>query len=391
MKPFLFFIFIISIGSTSSIIAQTSERSEAGVNLYSGGFISANKGSSSGSASLVRGGELKFDLFKEQVDRFSPEKYNFFGSLSKSLDGETNQSELGVKGSKNLFYKRFGVNLLLEANSREWREGEEKSIFSDSLEGGGSLLHQLDYKVGITSTYALSERWGASFGVIGGRQLHQVEGDQVKFVAGGQYATTRKLSYELRMNQTFFYGKSESSQRTEEQIQEGQFVGTLKWNEIWQASCLWGFGQVISKKTAAEDMSRSNFYSGGCSLFQQTQTLRQSFDFLRSADKYFYSGDFLLRDTIQYNASKAFSRQERFGFAAGYVLDRKIGDDQESEELVSKRRLDFGLTYERGLDWLDDSSPVKNLTGLLSSNYITENDGSKREAIVYRMGIQAKL
>ena len=368
--------------NSSSIIAQTSERDEEGIKLYSGGIyaISASQKEGIRTTTVTSGVELRLEIFKNDLDRISPQSFSLFSNLTQILNHQPPQSRFGLKASKALNWQRFNFTLNLEGSSRQWREEEDGALFTEAYGAGSIKRHQFEYKAILGSRFKLTERSEIRVDASAGRQLHYAQGDRVKHLAGLKYEASRVLSHEVTLSRSYFLGKSPALGTQKETIQALEVISSLKIDEIEQLRCNGGWGEIHATARSAQ-----RFYSGGCLAERRGRVLKQSIELTRSIDKDFFSGDFIESDKLEMGLARDLGIKDRVSSYLAYVIDRDVGDPFWG----NKKRLDTTFNLLTQLDGLKSKTGIESPYALTSVTWSFENTGFKRQGQVYQIGIGA--
>ena len=374
------FIFCAVLFTSSSIIAQTSERSEEGIKVYSGGILALSASQKEGlrSTSVTSGVELSAEFFKTELDQIAPEAFSLFGNLTQILARQPPQSRIGLRSSKELKWRRGSFSLNLEGNSRQWREGEDGFLFVDSYEGGPIRRHQFTYKAQLGSRFLLTERSELHFDVNAERQLHYAQGDRIQLLGGIKHDVSRVWSHEMSMSRSYFLGESPTLGKQQETIETLEITTALKLEEALQLRCKAGFGEIHGSSGTGKA-----YYSGGCLAELRRSLYKESFELSRSVDKDFLSGDFIERDKFEMGLTRNLGLKDRASFYLAYFLDRDVG----GAFWGNKKRLDASLNLMTQLDGLQTETYLKNPYVLTSATWSLENSGSTRQGQVYQMGL----
>ncbi|MEI8026066.1 MAG: hypothetical protein WCI18_06940 [Pseudomonadota bacterium] len=378
------FISCLAAITSSSIIAQTSERSEEGIKVYSGGFyaLSASQKEGVRSISVTSGLELKTEFFKNERDVLEPQTFSLFGNLTQMWNRRPPQSRFGLRYSKELKWRRWGLTLNMEGSARQWREGEDGALFVDAGSAGPVERHQFDYKAQIGSRYRLTERSEVHLDLNAGRQLHYAQGDRFKLSTGFKHEASRTMSHEISLSSSYFLGKNPNLGMQQETIQELELMSSLKLDEVLQLRCRGGFGEIHATSRAGQ-----SFYSGGCLADRRAPLFKESFEITRSVDKDFFSGDFIESDKLEMGLSRNLGLKDRASFYLAYVVDRDVGGPLPG----NKRRLDTSVNLMSPWDGLKGRTDLKDPYVLTAATWSFEDTGSRRQGQVYQMGVGALL
>ena len=370
--------------TSSSIIAQTSERSEEGIKVYSGGIyaVSASQKEGIRATQVTSGVELKAELFRNERDPIEPETWSLFGNLTQMLNRRPPQSRFGLRYSKELKWRRWSLTLNMEGSSRKWREGEDGVLFVDADGAGPIERHQFNYKTQIGSLFRLTERSAIELGLNAGRQLHYAQGDRFKLSTGIKHEATRVLTHEISMSNSYFFGKSPNLGVRKETIQEVEIMSSLKLDEVVQLRCKGGFGEIHATSRAGQA-----FYSGGCFAGRRGPLFKESLEITRSVDKDFFSGDFIESDKLAMGVSRNLGLKDRASFYAAYIIDRDVG----GPFLGNKRRLDASMNLMSRWDGLKTRTDIRDPYVLTAATWSFEDTGSRRQGQVYQIGLGALL
>lgn len=385
MKPFINKILVLGSLNSPLIIAETAERSEAGVRFYSGGLasLSTDKGAESQKkSSLMQGFETKFDIFKLNLDRVSPQSVGIFGGISKTFKADSVENRLGARFSREQKWQRFSLNLNGEAIVRTWREGDERSLTEQGYEAGPFKRHQTNIRSSLTSRYSVSELTDLSFQLNAGRQRNYAEGDLFKLSARLKHNLTRLLNHEVEVSQSNFFKGGVFFDGTRERIYETLIITNLNLSEITKLTCLGGFGMLELQLSS----TRQSFYSGMCRIQSEERNDRQNAEVSRSVNKDFLSGEFIERDKLELGFSRKLGLLKRIGFSSAYIIDRKIGGTLRGD----KRHWDLTIDHSREISGWEDSV-FDNIYTFYSASYIYESTTAMREAYIFRFGLGAQL